>query len=324
MVTACFVRNMNKSSSCANIALIKYWGKRDEVLMLPTKSSLSVTLDALKTITHAEFSDADRFIINGVEASGEVLIKFSKFIDQFRKKFGITQNFFIESFNSFPTAAGLASSASGFAALAMALNDLCLLNLDKKELSMLARLGSGSASRSVYGGFVIWNKGCKADGTDSFAEQIFTSDHWPELRVIIVVVQAAKKMISSSRAMQISVNTSPNYIDWVKRSELRMQPMIEAIKRKDLDALGVLAEADCLEMHETMKCSVPSINYLNEKTMSIVELVKSLRNSGLQCYFTIDAGPNVKIITTESNQEHILQHLKNIEGVEQVIVSKIA
>lgn len=315
---------MSRATACANIALIKYWGKRDENLMLSTKSSLSVTLDSLKTVTEVEFSQTDSLSINGIKASDEVLVKFTKFLDQFRKKFGMNQNFLIESFNNFPTAAGLASSASGFAALTVALNDLCKLNLDKKELSMVARLGSGSASRSVYGGFVVWNKGLNTDGSDSFAEQIFTSDYWPELRVIIVVVQSSKKKISSSRAMQISVNTSPSYNDWVKRSELRIKPMIEAIERRNLDALGVLAEADCLEMHATMHDSVPSINYLTDKTLRIVDLVKNLRRSSVQCYFTIDAGPNVKIITTVSNQELILQNLKNVDGVEQVIVSKIA
>jgi len=313
--------NSATAKACANIALIKYWGKRNEDLMLPTKSSLSVSLEALSTVTNVSFSDLDRLLINGINVEGDALAKLVKFLNKFRQKFGINKYFTVESSNNFPTAAGLASSSSAFAALAQALNNLCSLNLDKKELSMIARLGSGSASRSVYGGFVVWCKGSMDDGSDCFAEQLFDAAHWPEFRIIVVVVQSAQKKISSSNGMQITVATSKSYKDWILRSELRLNDMIESIKQKDLAAVGTLAELDCLEMHQIMQDSSPSINYFNEKTVAVMAFVKCLREFGIKCFFTIDAGPNVKIITDVSNQEIVLDKLKTIDGIEQVIVS---
>ncbi|KKQ33032.1 MAG: Mevalonate diphosphate decarboxylase [candidate division TM6 bacterium GW2011_GWF2_37_49] len=316
--------NYATTKACANIALIKYWGKRNEDLMLPTKSSLSVSLEALSTLTKIRFSDADSLLINGINVEGYALAKLIKFLNKFRQKFGINKYFTVDSSNNFPTAAGLASSSSAFAALAQALNDLCALNLDKKELSMVARLGSGSASRSVYGGFVVWHKGSMDDGSDCFAKQLFDAGHWPEFRIIVVVVQSAQKKISSSNGMQITVATSKSYTDWIMRSELRLNDMIEAIRQKNIESVGTLAELDCLEMHQAMQDSTPAINYFNDKTVAVMDMVKFLREFGIQCYFTIDAGPNVKIITDASNQESVLDKLKTIDGIEQIIVSKIA
>lgn len=312
------------AKACANIALIKYWGKRNEELMLPTKSSLSVSLESLKTSTKVSFNYEDRLSINGCNIQGDAFTKFITFLNKFRKKFEIDKHFAVESFNNFPTAAGLASSSSSFAALAQALNNLCAVNLDTKGLSILARLGSGSASRSVYGGFVVWHKGLLHDGSDCFAQQLFTKDHWPEFRIIVVILQSAQKKISSSSGMQISVATSKFYNDWVAHSELRLNDMIEAIKQKNLANVGALAELDCLEMHQAMQDSTPAINYFNDKTVAVMDMIKKLRISGVQCYFTIDAGPNVKIITDTSNQNSVLDKLKTVDGIEQIIVSKIA
>ncbi|MFH1254423.1 MAG: diphosphomevalonate decarboxylase [bacterium] len=326
------------ASANANIALIKYWGKRDEFFMLPTKSSISVSLDALKTTTEVGFSDSDTIKINGVFAGDEAKVKILRFLHVFRKKFATCKplhdlslqdkflqdmSFQIDSVNNFPTAAGLASSASGFAALAKGLNELCDLNLEAKELSILARRGSGSASRSIVGGFNLWHKGVCPQGSDSYSEQIFKADHWPDLRIIITVVQAKQKPISSSRAMQITVKTSKIYQDWIGCSERRIKPLLNAIANKDLESLGELAQLDCLEMHETMHTSTPVINYWTDKTIKIIELVNRLRAGGIQCYFTIDAGPNVKILTLEKYQDKILTELKNIEDI-QTIVSGVA
>lgn len=303
----------------ANIALIKYWGKRDEFLMLPTKTSLSVGLDALKTTTKVQFSDFDKIFINEQEVQGEAQIKVLKFLHVFRKKFKIDKFFLVDSVNNFPTASGLASSASGLAALAKGLNELCSLNLDFKELSILARRGSGSAARSIWGGFVLWHKGVSLDGSDSFAEQIFKSVHWPEFKIIVVVVQESKKIISSTQAMQITVKTCKIYNDWVRNSERRIRQMIDAIVDKNLEKVGELAQLDCLDMHETMRTSTPAINYWTDKTIKIIELVNKLRAGGIQCYFTIDAGPNVKILTLEKHQDQILSELKNIEDIKTIV-----
>jgi len=326
------------ASANANIALIKYWGKRDEFFMLPTKSSISVSLDALKTTTEIGFGDSDTIKINGVFARDNANVKILRFLHVFRKKFAACKLFHdsslqdkflqdmffqIGSVNNFPTAAGLASSASGFAALAKGLNELCGLKLDSKELSILARRGSGSASRSIVGGFNLWHKGVCPQGSDSYSEQIFKADHWPDLRIIITVVQAKQKPISSTQAMQVTVKTSKIYQDWLGTSERRIKPMLNAIANKDLESLGELAQVDCLEMHETMHTSVPVINYWTDKTIKIIELVNRLRADGIQCYFTIDAGPNVKILTLEKYQNKILSELKIIEDI-QTIVSGVA
>jgi diphosphomevalonate decarboxylase len=191
----------------------------------------------------------------------------------------------------------LASSASGFAALAKALNELCNLNLSQKELSILARRGSGSACRSIYDGFVIWHRGEKADGSDSYAEQLFPRDHWPELKIVPIIISKEKKKICSREAMRQTITDSPIYKDWVERSEARIQPMIDAIENRDFHALGELAERDALEMHECMRSA--HIDYFLPETYRCIEHVQKLRKEGMPCYVTIDAGPNVKIITLD-------------------------
>lgn len=305
----------------ANIALIKYWGKRDEKLFLPTKSSLSISLPQLITTTHITQNTnhpSNVFILNGKELGGKEHEKLQKFVDLFRAHYvppsGLNptagcpkKHLLVHSENSFPTAAGLASSASGFAALAKSLNNFYGLNLPPRELSVLARQGSGSASRSIQEGFVIWHKGAKPDGTDSFAEQLYPPTHWPELCVLVCMIDTNKKKISSRTAMQQTVNTSPLYHEWVTRSEKRIEPMIEAIKTRNFCSLGELAEADALEMHACMRTTTPSINYFLPETHKAITLAQQLRARGTPCYVTIDAGPNVKIITLKSHVSEIVE-----------------
>lgn len=297
-------------TTLANIALIKYWGKRDEEGFLPTKSSISISMPELKTTTSINVSKQDNDIITLNETL--LTLKKSKniidFLNFFRKKYNIDAHYIIKSQNSFPTAAGLASSSSGFAALAKELNKLHNLQLSPRELSILARHGSGSACRSIQNGFVIWHKGERADGTDSYAEQLFDEKHWPELKIIVVIVDEKEKKVSSRVGMQQTVDTSPFYREWIIRSEKRIQPMIDAIREKNVVALGELAEQDCLEMHHCMQTTTPTLNYLQPKTKNIMQRVKALRESGIPCYFTIDAGPNVKIITLAEYAGKIMQN----------------
>jgi len=309
------------SKANANIALIKYWGKRDENAFLPTKSSLGVTLDKLETVTTVENyagipplrggipdksgGELDRIVIDNKVLSYDEASSVRRLIDIFRikgdpRKAGVA--LFIDSKNSFPTAAGLASSASGFAALAKSLNKFYNLNLSKKELSALARQGSGSACRSIHDGFVIWH--------DTYAKQLFAPSHWPGFRVIVAVLDESRKKISSRLAMKRTVDTSPLYKGWVKNSQARIEPMIEAIRNHNLEKVGKLAEQDCLEMHECIRTSKPTIDYFSPKTKVVIEQVKKIRASGVPCYFTIDAGPNVKIITTKEHTDKILKSLK--------------
>lgn len=301
----------------ANIALIKYWGKRDENLFLPTKSSLSVTLDNLYTTTNISKTNNNDLV--NLKNSEKII----NFLNLFRKNFGIKDFFEIKTENSFPTAAGLASSASGFATLAYGLNKLYNLNLSLKELSILARQGSGSACRSIYGGFVIWHKGQDVFGQDSYAEQLYNQDYWPEFRVLVVLVNEQEKKISSRMAMQNSVNTSLIYDKWVENSNNRLKKLIKALEQKDFDTLGALAQQDCIEMHETIRTSNPPIDFWQKETLLLINKIKELNKSGISCYFTIDAGPNVKVLCLEKDQNLILNNLKNLSFIKNIIKCKI-
>ncbi|MBD3232052.1 diphosphomevalonate decarboxylase [Candidatus Dependentiae bacterium] len=298
----------------ANIALIKYWGKRDKKLFLPTKSSLSISLPYLKTSTTISESNTDKIV--GINTG---IQNVKKFLNLFRKIYQIKKNFKIETTNNFPTAAGLASSASGFAAIAKGLNKFCNLNLSNKELSILARYGSGSATRSIQQGFVLWNKGDYNDGSDSYAFQIFDQNFWPEFCIIIVIINSDQKNISSRQAMQITVNTCSFYKNWIHKSEKRIPKMLQAIKTKDFTTVGKLAELDCLQMHKCMKNSFPAINYWQKQTLQIIDFVKNLRKQKIHCYFTIDAGPNVKIICLKKDRAKIINNLLNICNSSQIM-----
>ncbi len=308
-----------------NIALIKYWGKRNEQLFLPTKSSLSVGLEALTTTTTIDISstETDEITINGQRPSQA----HTQPILDFLKITGINNRppLAITTTNSFPTAAGLASSASGFAALALGLNHFFSLNLSPHELSALARRGSGSACRSLFGGFVVWHRGHRPDGSDSFAEQLLPASHWPTFRIIVAIVAQEPKKISSRTAMQNSVTTSPIYEKWVEASESRLDRMHRAILDKNFELVGQLAEQDCIGMHKTMHTSQPPVNFLLPATANIMQQVTDLRTKlGIPCYFTIDAGPNVKILCQEHDDAIIMEHLRKMPQIIQCIVSSIA
>lgn len=305
----------------SNIALIKYWGKRNEHLFLPTKSSLSVTLKGLTTTTTINFSDdkQDHIILNNTPAQGSALIKAQQFLNRFRSHYKTTSTFTITSTNNFPTAAGLASSASGFAALTLGLLEFCGENYSLEEASRLARQGSGSASRSLHGGFVLWNKGEQKDGKDSFAEQLFPANHWKEFRILVVILQDKEKETSSRDGMVASIETSPSYKKWIQESEKRIPLMQQAIKDKDMSIVGELAEQDCLGMHKTMHDSTPPLNYWTEDTVTLMETVHNLRRTGTPCYFTIDAGPNVKILTTEHYEPLITKELKRLPIIKKTL-----
>ena len=226
-----------------NIALIKYWGKRDDNLILPTGSSVSITLDEnLTTRTTVSFSEVykeDELWINNykVDLSNAEAKERLKQLDVIRKKAGIKTRAKIASINCFPTSAGFASSAAGLAALACAASKAAGLNLKPEELSILARMGSGSAARSAYGGFVKWQKGEKPDGSDSCAVQIASSQHWPEIRDVMAVVDAGKKKISSRSGMKQTILTSKLYQERLRHWENNCKEMERAILAKDFQKL---------------------------------------------------------------------------------------
>jgi diphosphomevalonate decarboxylase len=308
----------------ANIALVKYWGKRNEELILPYNGSISITLDGLFTITTVEFSKKykkDSIIINS-----EKLKKDEKDIlghlQRIRKMARIRERARVVSKTNFPVAAGLASSASGLAALTLAATKAAGLNLDQKGLSILARQGSGSACRSIFGGFVEWLKGKKEDGSDSYARQIANENHWPDFRMIVSILTEKKKKMGSRTAMAQTVKTCPYYQGWLKTVNKDLEIIRRGILKRDFSTVGSRAEYNCLKMHALMISTQPPIIYWLPQTVEIIQSVIRWRESGLECYFTIDAGPQVKIICLKKDVLKIKKRLKNIEGVRKIIVSK--
>ncbi|VVB54439.1 Diphosphomevalonate decarboxylase [uncultured archaeon] len=310
----------------ANIALVKYWGKRDETLMLPQNGSISMTLDGMHTTTTVEFLPslkADEVTLNdALLADGKEFAQVVEHLNIIREMAKIKTFARVASKNNFPTAAGLASSASGFAALSMAAAKAAGLKLNPQELSMLSRRGSGSASRSIHGGFVEWKRGEKSDGTDSYAQQIAPPSHWPNFRMLTTVVSTSEKKVKSRAGMKQTVETCPLYPGWLSSVNADLDAVRSGIKEKDFHKVGATAEHNCLKMHATMIATNPPIIYWNPATMEIIHLVQVMREEGVPVYFTIDAGPNVKVICQEENMQDIEARLKELSGVKNVHVCK--
>jgi len=280
-----------------NIALAKYWGKRDAELNLPHNSSLSISLPALGTHTRLTLTeDADSVRLNGSPAPAAFARRLSHFLDLFRPQ-GL--GFAVETANTVPTAAGLASSASGFAALVRALEALFHWQLDDKSLSMLARLGSGSASRSLFDGFALWHRGERDDGLDSYAEGL--PHRWPGLRIGLLEVDTAQKPVGSTTGMQQTTTSCPLYDPWPPFAEKTVQMQLEAIRERDLEKLGDSAEHNALTMHATMIATRPAILYWTPETVAAIHAVQRLRATGTPVWFTMDAGPNLKLLFEASH-----------------------
>ena len=299
----------------SNIALSKYWGKRDKPLNLPVNGSISVSLAHLGTHTTITESatGTDCVTLNGqvLDLNESFAKKVLAYVALFRRNG--TQPLLIETTNTIPTAAGLASSASGFAALTLALARFYKLELDASVLSAFARMGSGSASRSLYHGFVEWQKGEQADGLDSCAHRY--DMEWPELRVGLVKVSVAQKPVNSGDGMTLTRDTSVLYESWPKQAEQDLVTIRNAIKAKDFEAMGSCAEHNALAMHATMVSSWPPLLYWQPETVAAMHKVWQLRADGVPVYLTIDAGPNVKLLFEESAQSDILAALGDIEVI---------
>jgi diphosphomevalonate decarboxylase len=292
-----------------NIALIKYWGKRDEELVLPRTDSLSMTLDIFPTTTTVRLApgaEQDTVNLNGVRAEGEALRRIVTFLDLVRDRAGTSQRAVVHTGNTVPTGAGLASSASGFAALATAAAAAYGLDLDATALSRLARRGSGSASRSVFGGFALWHAGtgtpAEAD-RGSYAEPVSSADLDPAL--VIAVVDAGPKLVSSRAAMRSTVETSPLYEPWALSSKDDLTAMRAALLTGDLEAVGEIAERNALGMHATMLAARPAVRYLSPATVTVLDCVLQLRRDGVPAYATMDAGPNVKVLCRRADADRV-------------------
>lgn len=276
-----------------NIALVKYWGKRDEQLILPVAGSLSLTLDAFPTTTTVEVSSeflADSLVLNGELQTGNSFNRVTQFLDHVRDLANSKSFAKVTSHNEAPTGAGLASSASGFAALAVAASEAYGLDLDRAALSRLARRGSGSASRSLIDGVAVWHAG-DSDET-SFAEPVSA----PEMSMIIVTVDGKEKAVSSREAMRRTALTSPFYEAWAESTEVSLAAMLEACRDGDFTRVGRITETHAMRMHAVIQSCDPPIRYLSPTSIAVFDAIATMRESGLEAYGTADAGPNVAVI----------------------------
>ena len=290
-----------------NIAVVKYWGKRDVYLNLPAVSSLSLTLSTFHTRTSVEWgSQRDCFILNGEETQDHQAEKVFTFLDLVDPKRPRCR---VVSHNNFPTAAGLASSASAFSALALAACSASGQSFPLSDISALARRGSGSACRSLWGGWVEWEKGSRKDGGDSHGIQVADKNHW-DIRLIVAVVSSERKAVSSTQGMQRTAKTSPMYEAWIQTAQEDVATGRQAIKDRDLDELGAVMEYSTLKMYSTMFTTRPPIRYWKPQSIAIMEEVESLRESGTPCWFTMDAGPNVKILCNPEDADNIVERIK--------------
>lgn len=309
-----------KARAHTNIALIKYWGKRDEALFLPTNSSLSITLDRFYTDTVVELNaslNQDQFFLNGQEANQKETAKINQFMDKVRQYANKDLYAKINSINHVPTAAGFASSASGYAALAAAATKAMGMNVDDRSLSQIARQGSGSACRSIFGGFVEWQKGEQADGSDCYAVPLLDAKAW-DLRVLAIEVSAKAKKVLSREGMKRTVESSPFYQGWLNAVETDLQTIKEAIVTRDFTRLGETLEANALKMHATTLGANPPFMYWSSATVAVMEAITALRIQGLEAYFTIDAGPNVKVVCLPNQVEQLTSELSQLDVVQSI------
>lgn len=301
----------------SNIALIKYWGKANLRLALPATSSVSLTLEAYTTETSVEWgAEHDSIVLDGTRLGGVASDRVRRFLDLVREISGRTDGASVVSRNTVPTAAGLASSASGFAALAAASTAAAGASLNPRELSILARKGSGSASRSIFGGLAVWYAG--TDDASSFAEPL--DDPGLDLAMVIAVVNAGTKEISSRDAMWLTADSSPYYDAWVAASRIDFADMLEAIRMGDFTRVGELAESNAMRMHASMLGATPPVSYWEADSVRCLRLVRELRSAGTECYATMDAGPNVKILCRRPDLEAIRTAVEGL-GVAGVTTS---
>ena len=304
-----------------NIAFIKYWGNRDALLRLPLTGSISMALDGLETRTSVCFDvnfQADSFTLNGEEQQDESLARVSGFLDHVRELAGSAAFARVESENNFPTAAGIASSASAFAALALAASTAAGLSLDEHALSALARRGSGSACRSVPGGFAEWLPG--STDADSYAVQVAPAAHW-NLVDLIVILHAGRKSVGSTEGHALA-GTSPLNGLRVAGAPDRLTECRQALLGRDFERFARVVEADSHWMHAVMRTSSPPLFYWTPDTETILWHVLTWRKQGHALCATVDAGPNVHVIALESERDWTEAQLRGLPGVEQELCAR--
>ena len=307
------VQSFGSAFAPLNIALCKYWGKRNLELNLPITSSLSVSLTHKGTLAKISLSPNQQheLIVNHRWLNSETAPakRLISFLDKFN--FLVPKAYRLELDFNIPLAAGFASSASAYAAIMKAFDDFFGWKLDGKSLSILARLGSGSACRSIFDGFVEWQRGDNPDGMDSYAKPV--KEIWPELSIGFCIITKQQKAVSSREGMKRTVTTSALYSAWSEKANYDLSLLKKAIAEKDFNLLGQTAESNALAMHATMLTSWPPLLYSSPKTISWVKKVWKLRENGLVLYFTQDAGPNIKLLFLKSEEEKVKQHFPYVE-----------
>jgi diphosphomevalonate decarboxylase len=303
---------MTTAQAHPNIALVKYWGKQDSSGNLPAAQNLSITLAGLTTTTRVSEADDDGIWLNDKPTEDA---KISRWLARLRGTFDIPP-LHITSHNDFPTSAGLASSASGFAALITAINAHCQLGLNEEMCSEWARMGSASAARSLFGGFValvppLWQ-----------AVPLAKSAHWP-LEVVVAVTSNEAKAVSSGAGMERSRLTSPFYKTWLRDAATDFAQASQAIAAKDFEALATVAESSCLKMHSVMLTSQPALSYWTPASIACMDRVRSLREEGQDVFFTVDAGPQIKAVCLPSSADAVAAALAATPGVLQIIRSTL-
>lgn len=302
----------------ANIALAKYWGKADVARNLPAVPSLSLTLAGMRTTTQVEFAPEltqDELFLSGTAQLGKPLARASKLLNEVRALAGVETFARVRSHNDFPTASGLASSASGFAALALAAVRALELPLPIERVSALARAASASAARSLFGGYV--ELGARAES----AERVAPPEHWP-LKMLVAVTSEAAKDTGSTDGMQHTASTSPYYPSWVSDAPRLFADVKAAVLAKDFERLAPAVEQSALMMHASMLAASPALIYFRPATLAVIEGVRAQRRAGSACCFTIDAGPHVKVLVEPHSAAALKRALTEVPGVLRVLESE--
>ncbi|NBC22559.1 MAG: diphosphomevalonate decarboxylase [Gammaproteobacteria bacterium] len=293
-----------------NIALVKYWGKAPRPGNVPAAPSLSITLDSLTTTTTVRITgSADAIYLNDQPASDA---KIAACLDNLRRRFDIPP-LEIRTSNDFPTAAGLASSASGFAALVTAVDAACDLGLSAAARSGLARQASASAARSLFGGFVT------LDEPDWQGRPLLDAESWP-LEVVVAVTDEASKSVSSTAGMRASA-ASPYFPAWVESTRTDFAAAQAAVDQRDFERLSDIAEHSCLKMHGLMLATRPGLMYWNPATLACLQRIRELRAAGLAVFFTVDAGPQVKAVCLPASRRQVAEALADVPGVRSLLTT---
>ena len=285
----------------ANIALVKYWGKKSKDPVLPYNPNISLRLDNLlsKTKIEKSSSNEDEFYINDEKQGAEEVNKMIKFISKFTPV--DREKICIKSYNTVPTAAGLSSSSSGTMALVLACNEYFKLNKSTQEMVEIAKEGSGSSCRSFYK-LAAWLE-------DGSVEELSCK---LDFGMMVLVVNEDRKKISSRVAMEQCVQTSTTFSSWVKKAKKDFILMKDALKKADFEKIGEITESNALAMHETTTTSSPSFTFLTEESHHAMDIVKQLRSQGYRCYFTMDAGPNVKVLYLKEDQDKLYEEISKL------------